>query len=223
MSTFSDPGPWAFLLDDVPVPALGAVVAAGGTDWPRLADLLDADQRRHPGLPLTVARAQPVGASTRAAALLVAGALRQRGEPALCRVGYTPRLGYAPRVVATGPSLPSPDGFVLAAEVWLAYRDGTLDASRCGGAAAVRDAVLRDLAHANADERPLAEAWGPMGPDLVGDLDVVDELAALLVATFLGDEVAAREVAERYAADHRIRPLSAPLQGYYPAPEPHLS
>ena len=51
----------------------------------------------------------------------------------------------------------------------------------------------------------LTDAWGPMGPDLVDGLDVVDDLAAVLVAAE-GDPVAQRELAERYASDHRIRP-----------------
>ncbi|MEV4617338.1 hypothetical protein AB0J74_01320 [Asanoa sp. NPDC049573] len=206
-SLFSDPGPHAALLDDLPGDVT-TVVGAAGPDWRRVADLLDADQRRHPGRPLSAPRTRPVGASTRAAALLTVAALRRRGVPARCRVGFAPRLGYAPRVIAT-PLATDDDGFVLAGEVWLAYREGVVDAARYGGGAAVRDAVLRDLAHANADEVPLAETWGPMGPDLVGDLDVVDEVAALLVATFLGDEVAERELAERYASDHRIRPPGA--------------
>ena len=42
-------------------------------------------------------------------------------------------------------------------------------------------------------------------PDLVDGLDVVDDLAAVLVAAE-GDPVAQRELAERYASDHRIRP-----------------
>ncbi|MEV0716340.1 hypothetical protein [Asanoa sp. NPDC050611] len=118
------------------------------------------------------------------------------------RVGFT--RGYAPAVAPA-----EAEGFLLAGEVWLAWRDGTLDATRFGGGAALRDAVFRDLAHANGDAVPLDATWGPMGPDLVDDLDVVDELAALLVATFRGDEVAERELAERYASDHRIRPPRA--------------
>ncbi|GIF50278.1 hypothetical protein DFJ67_7934 [Asanoa ferruginea] len=204
-SFFSDPGKHAALLDDLPE---DFAAQGDGPDWHRVADLLDADQRRHPGRPLSAPRAHPFGASTRAASLLVVAALRRRGVPARCRVGFAPRRGYAPQVIAT-PGGRADDGFVLAGEVWLAYRDGVVDASRYGGGAAVRDAVLRDLAHANADEVPLAETWGPMGPDLVGDLDVIDDLAALLVATFLGDEVAERELAERYATDHRIRPPHA--------------
>ncbi|HTF11771.1 MAG TPA: hypothetical protein VK659_26705, partial [Asanoa sp.] len=176
-SSFSDPGPHAALLDCLP-DDVTTVVGGDGPDWHRVADLLDADQRRYPGRPLTAPRAHPVGASTRASSLLVVAALRRRGVPARCRVGFAPRLGSAPRVIATRHG--RDDGFVLAGEVWLAYREGVVDAARYGGGAAVRDAVLRDLAHANADEVPLADTWGPMGPDLVDDLDVVDELAALL-------------------------------------------
>jgi hypothetical protein len=207
-SYFSDPGRHAALLDDLPAdPA--AFVGGPGPDWRRVADLLDADQARHPGWPLSQPRPRPVGGSHRAVALLAVAALRRRGVAARCRVGFS--RGYAPAVVATTPGVVGlPDGFVLAGEVWLAWRDGTLDAARFGGGAAVRDAVLRDLAHANADEVPLDTAWGPMGPDLVGDLDVVDDLAALLVASFLGDEVAERELAERYACDHRLRPPRVP-------------
>ncbi|GIF72355.1 hypothetical protein [Asanoa siamensis] len=205
-SYFSDPGRHAALLDDLP--ADPTVFPGGpGPDWRRVADLLDADQERWPGRPLSEPRPRPVGASSRATALLSVAALRRGGVPARCRIGFT--RGYAPAVVVTRPGGSEsfgPDGFVLAGEVWLAWRDGTLDATRFGGAAAVRDAVLRDLAYANRDELPLSETWGPMGPDLVGDLDLVDDLAALLVAAFLRDDVAERELAERYASDHRVRP-----------------
>jgi hypothetical protein len=145
-------------------------------------------------------------------ALLVVATMRRRGVPARSRVGFAARQGHARRIVATYREEgrwvvldPSSAGFVAAGEVWLAYRDGILDGRPYGGGAAVRDAVLLDLAHANGDEVALTDVWGPMGPDLVDDLDVIDELAALLVAASAGSPVADRELAERYASDHRIR------------------
>jgi len=114
------------------------------------------------------------------------------------------------------PAADRPDGpaddipsFEPAGAVWLAYRAGTTDPTRYGGAAAIRDAVFRDLAHANGDAVGLTDTWGGMGPDLVDDLDVVDEIAALLVAASAGDAVAEREMAERYTTDPRLHPPRA--------------
>ena len=45
-----------------------------------------------------------------------------------------------------------------------------------------------------------------MSPELVDGLDLVDEVAALLIAADGGDEVAERELSERYATDRRLRP-----------------
>ncbi|MDG4826735.1 transglutaminase domain-containing protein [Asanoa sp. WMMD1127] len=228
MISATDPGRHAALLADLPddVAALGAVVrnvvgGAGtpGADVPRLADLLDADQERHPGLPLTAPRPSPVGGTCRTAALLLLAALRQQGVRARSRVGFAPYLGDAAHVVVSyhdgdrwlvaDPRVAGATGFVFPGDAWLAWRSGTLDATRFGGGAALRDAVLRDWAHANDAAVRLADAWGPMGPDLVDDLDVIDDLAALLTATFRGDAVAERELAERYETDHRLRPPAA--------------
>ncbi|GIF67750.1 hypothetical protein Ais01nite_57850 [Asanoa ishikariensis] len=221
----TDPAHHAALLDNLPadVEALGVVVrnvvgGAGtpGADHARLVDLLDADQARHPGRGLRVPRAYPVGGTCRAAALLMLAALRHRSLPARSRVGFAPYLGDAAHVVVsyhdggrwltTDPRVAGATGFVLPGDAWLGYRAGTLDPTRYGGGAALRDAVLRDLAHVNGAEVRLTDEWGPMGPDLVDGLDVVDDLAALLVAASQGNPVAERELAERYASDHRIRP-----------------
>ncbi|SNT62868.1 Transglutaminase-like superfamily protein [Asanoa hainanensis] len=220
----TDPGRHAALLDHLPadVEALGIVVrnvvgGAGtpGADHARLVDLLDADQARYPGQGLRVPRGRPVGGTCRSAALLMVAALRHRSLPARSRVGFAPYLGDAAHVVVsyhdgrrwltTDPRVPGATGFVFPGDAWLAYRAGTLDAARFGGGAALRDAVLRDLAHVNGTEVRLTDEWGPMGPDLVDGLDVIDDLAALLVSVSRGDAVAARELVERYASDHRIR------------------
>ena len=224
MTFATDPGRHTTLLSGLPddVAALGEVVrtvvgGAGtpGPDHATVADLLDADQRRYPGRPLAVPRAEPVGGTCRSAALLMVAALRHRGVPARSRVGFAPYLGDAAHVVVsyrdggrwlvTDPRVAGATGFVFAGDAWAAYRAGTLDATGFGGGAALRDAVLRDLAHVNGVEVRLTDAWGPMGSDLVDGLDVVDDLAALLVAA-TDSEVAERELAERYASDHRIRP-----------------
>jgi len=180
-------------------------------DGVRLLSRLLAGVQRRTGQARPSARRSGPATSCRETALLVVSALRHRGVPARCRVVLA---GGGQHVVASfrdGHRWVTADphghgGGVPAGAGWLAYRDGDLDPAPYGGGAALRDAVLRDLAHANADEVLLTDSWGPMGPDLVDDLAVIDEVASLLDAVSRGSEVAERELAERYAGDHRLRP-----------------
>jgi hypothetical protein len=127
-----------------------------------------------------------------------------------------PRRGFdghdVPRLVGAAPAGPPP--FVTAAQAWTAHRKGTIDVRRYGvggseslrGAWFVRNYVLLELAHRQRDELLLWDVWGDMGTDLRGDLRLIDEVAALLLAADDGDENAERELADRYAADPRLRP-----------------
>ena len=112
---------------------------------------------------------------------MTVAALRERGVAARTRVGFADDLGHAAQVVAEyragerwlrGRPLPDGPSFEPAGAVWPAYRAGTADPTRYGGAAAIRDTVFRDLAHANGNAVGLTDTWGGMGPDLV------DEIAA---------------------------------------------
>lgn len=112
--------------------------------------------------------------------------------------------------------IPHDEGlFDTAARVWTAYRAGEIDVDQygvapgvpVGGAWFVRDYVLMELAHRRRDELLLWDGWGAMtGPDMDGDHELVDDVAALLLAADGGDEAAERELAERYAADPRLHP-----------------
>ncbi|GAB3429529.1 transglutaminase-like domain-containing protein [Flindersiella endophytica] len=104
--------------------------------------------------------------------------------------------------------------FRTAAQAWTAFRAGELDADRYGvapdlpyrGDWFVRNYVVMELAHRQRDELLLWDNWGAMGNDLSGDLGLIDEIAALLLAADDGDEAAERELAERYASDSALRP-----------------
>ncbi len=117
-----------------------------------------------------------------------------------------------PRLVGARP--PSEPVFRTAAQTWTAIRAGVLDAQRYGaspqpmlrGGWFVRNHVLQELAHRHREELLLWDAWGAMRPDLDGDLTLVDEIAALLLAADDGDAGAEQELAGRRAADPRLRP-----------------
>ena len=135
---------------------------------------------------------------------------------------------FDPEVVAPLPGLPdptdiplSPDGpFLTAADAWLAHRAGRLDAGRCGapehaalrGEAFVQAKVVCELAHRFGDELLLWDRWGVMDPHRfdapVRDLDLVDEIATLLVGADRGDTAADRALATRYRHDPRLHPGS---------------
>jgi hypothetical protein len=117
-----------------------------------------------------------------------------------------------------------PGGLRTAAQVWTAYRRGEIDVERCGvgpgpdlaipqaggkelaGAWFVRNYVLHELAHRHGDELLLWDTWGQMSMELDGDLDLIDEVAALLLAADAGDAAAEHKLAGRYAEDPRLHP-----------------
>jgi hypothetical protein len=74
------------------------------------------------------------------------------------------------------------------------------------GAWYVRNYVLQELAHRQRDELLLWDTWGAMRDDLGGDLGLIDEVAALLLAADDGDERAEAELTARYAVDPRLHP-----------------
>ncbi len=106
--------------------------------------------------------------------------------------------------------------FDSAAKVWTAYRAGQIDVQQygvgpgipVGGAWFVRCYVFMELAHRYRDELLLWDGWGAMGgPGSQGqDLQLVDEIAALLLAADAGDEGAERELGQCYADDPRLHP-----------------
>jgi hypothetical protein len=112
-----------------------------------------------------------------------------------------------------------PSPFEAAAQVWTAFRKGEIDVDRYGiypgapisGAGFVRNYVLQQLAHRRHDELLLWDGWGVMGDDFAaaepeGDLDLIDEVAALLLAADDGDESAEHELTGRYVNDSRLNP-----------------
>lgn len=111
-----------------------------------------------------------------------------------------------------------PGPFATAAQIWTAYRRGEIDDQRYGvhmelpfrGAPFIRDYVILELAHRRRDELLLWDRWGAMSTnpvgELTGDLGIVDEIAALLLAADDGDGDAEAELERRYAADDRLHP-----------------
>jgi hypothetical protein len=107
-----------------------------------------------------------------------------------------------------------PDGFETAAHVWTAYRRGDLDVDKYGvgmelplrGDWFVRNYVLMELAHRQRDELLLWDVWGAGSLELDGDLGLIDEVAAALLAADGGDERAERWLVEQYVADARLYP-----------------
>ncbi|WBQ07505.1 transglutaminase-like domain-containing protein [Kribbella sp. CA-293567] len=205
--------------------------------------MLTTDQRRN-GTPLTAPRepSDRIVGCCRDYALLTISALRQRGVPARSRVGFASYFGpgfnhdhvvleywNGRRWVLVDPGLepgPSwafdpqdlePGWFRSAAEVWLGYRDGSLDGGDFGvdpslplrGGWFIRNYVVFQLAHLQGDELLLWDLWGAMSDQLGDDpehLELIDEIATLLVAYDNGDAEAGGVLAARYAADPRLRP-----------------
>ena len=104
--------------------------------------------------------------------------------------------------------------FESAAQVWSAYRRGDIDVSRygvglsvpIGGDWFVRNYVLLELAHRQRDELLLWDSWGIMSGRLDGDLGLIDDVAALLLAADSGGQAAEQRLAEWYADDPRLHP-----------------
>ncbi|NJP34633.1 transglutaminase domain-containing protein [Micromonospora thermarum] len=215
-SPYSDPRHHRLLLDAVPADiATVAATArnvivhyrAGGVELPadrmdevnrRWVDrILDTDQSRFP-LPLTTARpvADRVAGCCRDHTLLSVAVLRQHGVPARSRVGFasyfTPGWHHDHVLVEYWNG-----------ERWV-WADPELDPA---GAWFIYDYVLHELAHRQKDELLLWDGFGAMTGDIAGaDLTLADEIAALLLAADDGDEAAEKALADRYAADARLRP-----------------
>ena len=66
--------------------------------------------------------------------------------------------------------------------------------------------VVTELAHRMKDELLLWDGWGVMGPEVSEHAELLDELAALLVAADADDAGAEDALAERYRTDDRVRP-----------------
>lgn len=115
-----------------------------------------------------------------------------------------------PRDMAVGEGAP----FLTAATAWRGYRRGELDADRFGvdpsvphrGPEFIRDYVVREVAHRFGDELLLWDVWGPLPSPLDTDVDLVDEVAELLVAADGGASDAEIELLQRYRRDERLRP-----------------
>ena len=116
--------------------------------------------------------------------------------------------------MAAGPAAP----FRTAAEVWQGYRAGTLDPATFGvfpgsefsGPGFIRSYVIVQIAHRYGDEMLLWDEWGATAGR--GDEEWIDELADLLVRADASDRGADDELAERYAADDRLKPGSTVTQ-----------
>lgn len=135
---------------------------------------------------------------------------------------------FDPEVPEPLPGLPdptdipiSPGGpFLTAAEVWLGHRAGHLDVARFGaieyaalrGEPFVYAKVICELAHRFGDELLLWDRWGAMNPHQfdapLEDVDLVDEIATLLVGADQGDTSAERDLLRRYRRESRLHPGS---------------
>jgi hypothetical protein len=110
----------------------------------------------------------------------------------------------------TGPRAP----FVTAAEVWLDARAGRVNPHSYGifpgspvaGLRFIRDYVIRELAHRQREELLLWDEWGAMTAPVDETVELIDDVATLLVAADRGDDDAEAELDRRYAADDRLNP-----------------
>ena len=112
----------------------------------------------------------------------------------------------------------SGSAFLTAARVWLAHRAGEIDVTRfgvaeeigVGGDWFVHSYVIAEVAHRFGDELLLWDVWGAMGGDLADvapeDIELVDEIARLLVRADDGDVGAEQALLDRYRGDGRLHP-----------------
>jgi Transglutaminase-like superfamily len=124
-----------------------------------------------------------------------------------------PRLAD-PTDMALGYDTP----FLTAGRVWLGHRSGSLDVTRfgveqglgIGGAWFVHTYVIGEVAHRFGDELLLWDNWGAMSNNIEEaaseNIDVVDDIAALLVRADDGDIGAEQELLTRYREDDRLHP-----------------
>ena len=123
------------------------------------------------------------------------------------------------------PSRLDSTGFVTAAEAWVGYRRGTLDAATYGigpevpgfrGPFFLFDEVIFEVAHRFGDELLLWDGWGRVGePDrTISDSDAawLDQIADLLIASDSGDLDAEHALLQRYRSDDGLHPGPSVLQ-----------
>lgn len=122
-------------------------------------------------------------------------------------------------------TIPDGSGFISAANAWLAYRRGDLDADIYGvdpdrpllrGPQFLFDEVIIEIAHRFGDELLLWDGWGRMSPpgEPISDEDAswLDAVAALLAEADKGDAEAEQRAHERYVADAGLHPGSTVVQ-----------
>lgn len=187
--------------------------------------------------------------------LFCVGALRSHGIPARTRVGSagyfidgwhhdhvivetwfddrwvrfdsevdTPRRSL-PRPTDIDRSPLTTTGFVTAAEAWVGYRHGTIDADTYGvgpevpgfrGPFFLFDEVIFEVAHRFGDELSLWDGWGRVGePDRTieePDAAWLDEIVDLLIASDEGDLDAEHTLRQRYRSDDGLHPGPTVLQ-----------
>ncbi len=130
---------------------------------------------------------------------------------------FEPEVDRGDATLPDPGDLPRGAGFHTAAEVWTRIRAGQLDAETCGvdpavpdirGRWFVRNYVVEEVAHRFGDELLLWDVWGTIaGPDgQDDDLDLVDEVAGLLLASDDGDLGAERRLLALYRGDARLHP-----------------
>ena len=213
----------------------------------RLRRQLDVDRDRH-GTPLATERplAERLQGCCRDHALFCVGVLRSAGIPARSRVGFAsyfeppyhndhvvvemwrddrwvrfdPGLGDEWAGAADTYDLPTgaEAPYRTAAEVYRAYRDGTIDPEQygvgpglgIGGAWFIEGEVIYEVAHRYGDEVLLWDIWGAMpAPDEAGDPErvaLLDRVSELLVASDAGDRAAEQELFVLYRSDDRLHP-----------------
>jgi Transglutaminase-like superfamily len=106
--------------------------------------------------------------------------------------------------------------FVTAAQAWTGYRRGELDpehygtwpGSRFSGGWFIRNYVLSEVAHRQGEELLLWDVWGEGQRDTLEgtDMGLIDEVAALLLASDDGDAAAEAQLADRYRTNPQLRP-----------------
>jgi hypothetical protein len=181
--------------------------------------------------------------------LFCVGALRTNGIAARSRVGYAGYFvdgwhhdhviveawlngrwqRFDAEIDSPWPTLATPmdighcelgsTGFVTAAQVWIGFRNGEIDAETYGvdptvpvfrGERFVFDQVIYEVAHRFGGELLLWDGWGRIGdpgqPVSVDDAMWLDDIANLLLAADTGDEDAERELLHRYRTDDGLHP-----------------
>ncbi|MFV0259169.1 MAG: transglutaminase domain-containing protein [Acidimicrobiales bacterium] len=187
--------------------------------------------------------------------LFCVGVLRSHGVPARSRVGFAGYFvdgwhhdhviveafidgrwrRFDPEVDVGSAALPNPldiehgrldgPGFVTAAQVWLGYRRGDIDADTYGvdpdqpvfrGERFIFEEVIYEIAHRFGDELLLWDTWGRMGepgsPVTGDDAGWIDDVARLLVAADGGDHGAEQRLYRRYRDDLGLRPGPTVIQ-----------